>query len=98
MAENLDDKIIHRGLKIESVAPGTLTPDRSGIITRIIGTIGNHPFGIDVTLGLHANTIEFNDPDGTTCIDAYVDLIHQHAEDLETAAEGCETFRSIATH
>jgi hypothetical protein len=98
MDTNLDDKVIYRGLVITSVDPGRLTPDRSGVTTCIKGTIGGHPFDVDVTLALHANTAEFNNDDDRTCFDAYVDLIHQHSEDLVEAAEGCAAFREIATH
>ena len=97
MAENLDDKVIYRGLQIENVDDGRLTPDKSGIVARVTGKIGGHPFDVDVTLGLTTDTAEF-DNDGSTCFEAYVDLIHQHKDDLIEAAEGCKTFREVAIH
>lgn len=98
MAENLDALIQNRGLKIETVDDGRLTPDKSGVTTRVTGTIGTHKFDIDVTLGLHQNTVEFDNDGDRTCYDAYVDLIYQHSEQLVEAAEKCKTFREVAVH
>ena len=98
MAENLDEKIIYRGLEIENVDPGQTTADRSAVVCRIKGKIGGHPFDVNVTLGLTTDTAEFESDDDRTCEDAYVDLLHQHQADLIEAAEGCQTFRQVAIH